>query len=458
MQPNLKSIALSLTCIAALSSLLYSQTKLETDAIRQDSSKQDTFILRLKATLTGHKHQITFVDFSPDGRFLVTGSHSREKTSKLWNTATGQLIAEVDGTINPSASRWFEDHHVFSPDSRMLVTVRGRETKLWDAANGQSKFTLAGHERDICSVAFSPNSERLATGSEDGTVKLWNTSTGKLITTLSIWRVKTLPRWRIVSRSLTIPIIIYLSFSPDGRKLLTTIDWETSPAKLWDVESGKLLATLGGHIEHWQTGSAPAPILKAMFRADGEFIATESFNETKLWDAKTGLLKSIFRSYQDSAKFSLDGTLLGVLKKGDKIGLFDVETGEMRIPLTEAQMFADEVVFSPDRQMVVLDGTIVDIPSRKVTVTIPFVYERGRFILEPEDYVTDIDFLSFHPNSRVLMAASRKFVRFWDVRTGQLIMKKDDARTPVAFSRDGRLLVTTGIDKKTASLWEVIAR
>src|SRR5437867_1269509 len=91
---------------------------------------------------------------------------------------------------------------------------------------------------------------------------------------------------------------------------------------------------------------------KAMFSADGKFIATESFNETRLWETKTGLLKNTFISFQDSAKFSVDGKLLGVLKKDDNIGLFDVETGEMRVPLTRAQMFADQIVFSSDGQTV----------------------------------------------------------------------------------------------------------
>jgi len=388
----------------------------------------------------------------------VTGSY-REETSKLWNTATGQLIAELDGTIDPKGEVLTSDAHVFSPDSRILVTVRRREIKLRDAASGQSMFTLGDQERDICSVAFSPDSERIATGNEDGTVKLWNTSTGKLVTTITVWRVKRLPRWRVVSRTLAVPITIYLSFSPDGRKLLTTVDWETSPAKLWDSGSGKLLATLGGHIEHSQSGSKPAPVDKAMFSADGEFIATESFNETRLWEAKTGLLKNTFTSYYyESAKFSVDGKLLGVLKKDDKIGLFDVETGEMRIPLTPAQMFADQIVFSSDGQTVAIDGTIVDILGRRVRTTIPFVYKRGRFILEPEDYVTDLDLLSFHPNSRILMAANHQFVRFWDVTTGELIMKKNDSRTPAAFSRNGGFLVTTGTDKRTAMLWDVTAR
>jgi len=177
-----------------------------------------------------------------------------------------------------------------------------------------------------------------------------------------------------------------------------------------------------------------------------------------LWDAKTGLLKNTFSSYYDSAKFSVEGKLLGVLKKDDKIGMFDVETGELRIPLTNTEMFAGQIVFSPNGETFAVDEKIVDVSGSRVRATIPFVYKRGRFILEPEDYVTDLDILSFHPSSNVLMAANHQFVRFWDVTTGRLIMKKDQARTPAAFSRDGRLLVTTGTEKNTAILWEVSVR
>jgi WD40 repeat protein len=86
---------------------------------------------------SSHEHQITFVDFSPDGRFLVTAS-DQEETSKLWNTATGQIITELNGTTDLKAFRLVitPDAHVFSPDSRILVTVRGRKIKLRDAANG----------------------------------------------------------------------------------------------------------------------------------------------------------------------------------------------------------------------------------------------------------------------------------------------------------------------------------
>ena len=61
-----------------------------------------------------------------------------------------------------------------------------------------------------------------------------------------------------------------------------------------------------------------------------------------------GSLKQTFNSYKDSAKFSSDGRFIGVLKKEQSIGLFDVETAELRVPLTTVELWADQVVFSPD--------------------------------------------------------------------------------------------------------------
>jgi WD40 repeat protein len=421
---------------------------------------KERFILRLKASFTGHQHQTTSVVFSPNGRLLVTAG-DRETTSKLWNTSTNQLIAELDGTIDLTAYRLYDPQppSFFTSDGKILVTVRSHAANLWDAETGKLKLTLAGHERDICSVAFSPDGRRLATGGEDGKVKLWDSATGKLLTTLDVWRVKNLPRWRIVSRSLDVPITIYLSFNPDGRKMLTTLDWKASPAKLWDVESGRLIAALGGHRESWGigagSGSGPAEIHKALFSADGKFIVTESFNEARVWDADTGLLKQTFSSYKDRAKFSPDGRLIGPLKKGENIGLFNVETADLRIPLTEAQLFADQIVFSSDGHTAAFDGTIIDVSDRRVSSNVAFVYKRGRSILDFEDSITDIDVLSFHPSGRVLMAANKQFIRFWNVATGQLLAQRTEARIPAAFSPDGRLLVTTGNDKKTIQLWEV---
>ena len=209
-------------------------------AVVQTKESQSRFTLQLKSSLTGHKHQVTSVDFSPNGRRLASGSY-KEKSTRLWNTATGELVSVLEG-ITP----------LFSPDGSLLLTENGKDIKLWEAETGRLKFTLAGHTRVLTAATFSPDGSRIATGSNDGTAKVWKTVDGQLVTTLLVWRVKKLPRYRIFSRALPVTLYVYVKFSPDGRRVLTNTYFEETPAKLWDAETGTLLAELGrGHDGSW---------------------------------------------------------------------------------------------------------------------------------------------------------------------------------------------------------------
>jgi WD40 repeat protein len=100
------------------------------------------------------------VAFSPDGLTLASGS--LEKTIKLWDVATGELKATLEGH-----SHWMNSV-AFSPDGLTLASG-----KLWDVATGELKATLEGHSHWVNSVVFSPDGLTLASGSDDCTIKLW---------------------------------------------------------------------------------------------------------------------------------------------------------------------------------------------------------------------------------------------------------------------------------------------
>ena len=166
------------------------------------------------ATLEGHSGYVLAVAFSPDGKRVLTGSD--DNTARLWDAATGAVVATLEGhtrSSRPSASR--PTASAFSPDpttkrlgfgtrrpaprsrrSRDITLARLRRrllarrqarshrlrrqtARLWDAATGAASHPR-GPLTPFRAVAFSPDGQRVLTGSDDKTVRLWDAATGPL--------------------------------------------------------------------------------------------------------------------------------------------------------------------------------------------------------------------------------------------------------------------------------------
>ena len=129
--------------------------------------------------------------------------------------------------------------------------------RIWDAAAGQPRRTLAGHSSWIKALAYAPSGAMIATGSGDNTARMWHATTGAGLATL-----------RGHSGEVTA-----VAFAPDGALLATASDDRT--ARLWDTASGAHVRTLAGH-DSWVQGVA--------FSSRG-LIGTASWDNTaKIWD------------------------------------------------------------------------------------------------------------------------------------------------------------------------------
>ncbi|MEO0431305.1 MAG: NACHT domain-containing protein, partial [Cyanobacteria bacterium J06656_5] len=134
---------------------------------------------------------------------------------------TEAIFSKVLGTVYSVA---------FSPDSKRLAIGDSKgSVQVWDVATNQVVLMCTGHLGEVNSVAFSPDGQRLASGSSDNTVKLWASEGGDCLATLNghengVWSV---------------------AFSPDGQRLASGSSDNT--VKLWASESGDCLATLNGH-------------------------------------------------------------------------------------------------------------------------------------------------------------------------------------------------------------------
>ena len=221
----------------------------------------------LKATLEGHEAGVNSVAFSPDGTTLASGSW--DGTIKIWDVATGKATLEIYSKRYSESDEFSIYSVAFSPDGntiastgrryfpiayaewdgpvdryiasllRSQILLTGRENlplqfvfhdlndfriraykdtiKLWDVATGSLKATLEGHMDRINSVVFSSDGKTVASGSDDGTVKLWN--------------IMRQPRAAKATLSDHGGKVYSVAFSPDGKTIASCCD--DGAVRLW---------------------------------------------------------------------------------------------------------------------------------------------------------------------------------------------------------------------------------
>ncbi|WP_249268059.1 WD40 repeat domain-containing protein [Microcystis aeruginosa FBCC-A68] len=375
--------------------------------------------------LEGHDSYVQSVNFSPDGKTLVSGSD--DGTIKLWNVETGKEIRTLKG----------HDGYVssvnFSPDGKTLVSGSLQTIKLWNVETGEEILTLKGHDNGVNSVNFSPDGKTLVSGSNDETIKLWNVKTGQKIRTL-----KGHDNW-----------VNSVNFSPDGKTLVSGSNDKT--IKLWNVKTGEEILTLKGHDSYVQSVN---------FSPDGKTLVSGSDDGTiKLWDVKTGeeirTLKG-HDGYVRSVNFSPDGKTL-VSGSWQTIELWNVETGQEIRTLYGNDSFVNSVNFSPDGKTLVSGSNDKTIKLWNLGTGKLWNVETGQEIRTLKGHDNYVDSVNFSPDGKTLVSGSLQTIKLWNVETGEeiLTLKGHDNRVnSVNFSPDGKTLVS-GSNDETIKLWNV---
>jgi WD40 repeat protein len=300
--------------------------------------------------------------------------------------------------------------------------------RLWRVADGRLLRTLEGHTGSVESVAFSPDGQTLASGSEDHTVRLWRVSDGALLRTLeghtgSVWSV---------------------AFSPDGQTLASGS--EDTPCGCGGLRTARLLRTLEGHIWPVRCGAWPSPPM-------GRPWPRGRWDDTvRLWRVADGRLLRTLEGHTDwvwSVAFSPDGQTLA---SGSGKHRAAVAGCGRRAPAHPggAYGFGVERGLLPrwaDPGLGVGDHTV-----RLWRVS------DGALLRTLEGHTGSVRSVAFSPDGQTLASGSEDHtVRLWRVADGRLLRTLEGHTNwvwSVAFSPDGTLLASGSWDG-TVRLWGV---
>ena len=293
--------------------------------------------------------------------------------------------------------------------------------------------TLLSHAYIVYSVAFSPDGNLIASGSDDNNIMLWDVATGEEV---RIFTGHTAP-------------VTSVAFSPDG-KALASGSWDNT-VKLWDVATGAEVRTLKGNNI---ADTAHEYFSCIAFSPDGTLVAAGSWDNTvTLWEISTGKEARTLRIHTagvNSVAFSPDGKSLASGSEDSSVRLWNVATGAIARTFTGTNSSVTSVAFSPDGKF--LASGLADNTVRLWNVA---TGAGTRTLTGHSDRVTSV---AFSPDGRFLAAGSNdKTIRFWDVTMGAEVRNLEGhsgAVTSVAISSDGRLVASGAFDG-TVTLWEV---
>ena len=316
-------------------------------------------------TLTKYGHKITAIAYSPDGTRIVSGNS--DNAVRVWNTMTMQRIGTLSGYHTSGVTAV-----VYSPDGTTIATGSGwRNNKdstvpvqLWDAFTGKRKAKLAGHTKRITAIVYSPDGATIATASRDSTVRLWHADTGTHKATLKHTQGfnATLPwnrdanavnaiayspdgttiatgtqngkvrLWNARTRRLKTQFTAHafrvtsIAYSPDSNTI-ATVSWDGT-AELWDGQTGKHRATITKH----------SRITLLAYSSDGNTIATGEAGGFGVWDARTSERKTTLTVKGTPIAYSPEGNTIATKNWNDTVQLWDAFTGKRKTTLKHTNL------------------------------------------------------------------------------------------------------------------------
>ncbi|KAF7334802.1 WD40 repeat-like protein [Mycena sanguinolenta] len=316
----------------------------------------------------------------------------------------------------------------FSPDSTRIVSGSFDKTVcIWDATTGAELGRIEGHTDSVYSVAFSPDGAHIVSGSHDKTVRIWDAATS-----VELGRMEG-----------HTDLVCSVAFSPDGAHIVSGSADKT--VRIWEVTTSAELGRMEGHID---------PVISVAFSPNGAHIVSGSADKTmRIWDATTGTELGRMEGHTDwvySVAFSPDNTHIVSSSTDKTVRIWDMTTGAelRRMEGHTDRVFS--VAFSPDSTCIVSGSADKTVRIWDVTTGA----ELGRM----EGHTNLVCSVAFSPNgARIVSSSADNTMCVWDVTTSAELGRMEghtDLVRSVAFSPESTHIVSSSADK-TVRIWDM---
>lgn len=378
-------------------------------------------------TFDDHK-EIKLATINYDGRFVLAGN---EYGDWLWDLSTTSC-AQNKGAVQ---ARKLGRGAVFSPDGKSIVKATGQQVDVLDVTTLQSvgPKLSAGNRNATLTAVYSPDGKRIITTGDDRTARVWDVSTGKIVTELT-----GLPRF-----------VTSAKFSADGKFILTGIrdlSERENSLWLWETNTGKLVGKLHGYGGH--------------LSGDGKLVAAISYSDIEnIWDVASGQSLATLSGHTGrvvDSEFSADGSAIATVTDDAAVWVWDVASGKKLAELRGHTGKITSVAFSLDNKLVLTTAWYPDGSARVWDVS------TGQSLQLASESNALITFAEISPDSGSVITASDKgIVKVWTLSgaKGEGVLGKNWelpglSATSLSFSHDGKLVIGESKDV-TTRVWEV---